>query len=66
MGVDDATGKAAMATAGDTWVIRSMSYPYKICAVQDQPRMLLLQPEQHGFTLSPGRSPRRGRQRYGL
>ncbi|WP_245446858.1 hypothetical protein [Bradyrhizobium sp. MOS002] len=54
-GGDDATGKAAMATAGD-WVIRSMSYPYKICPVQDQPRMQLLQPEQHGYTLSPGRS----------
>ncbi|WP_354201388.1 hypothetical protein [Bradyrhizobium sp. JR4.1] len=54
MGVD-ATGKAAMVTAGDTWVIRSMSYPYKVGPVEDQPRMLSLQPEQDGFTLSPGR-----------
>lgn len=54
MGVD-ATGKAAMVSAGDSWVIRSMSYPYKVGPVEDQPRMLLLQPEQDGFTLSPGR-----------
>jgi hypothetical protein len=54
MGVD-ATGKAAMVSAGDSWVIRSMSYPYKVGPVEDQPRMLLLQPEQEGFTLAPGR-----------
>ncbi len=54
MGVD-ASGKAAMVSAGDSWVIRSMSYPYKVGPVEDQPRMLLLQPEQDGFTLSPGR-----------
>jgi len=54
MGVD-ATGKAAMVSAGDSWVIRSMSYPYKVGPVDDQPRMLLLQPEQEGFTLAPGR-----------
>ena len=54
MGVD-ANGKAAMVSAGDAWVIRSMSYPYKVGPVEDQPRMLLLQPEQDGFTLAPGR-----------
>lgn len=54
MGVD-ATGKASMVSAGDSWVIRSMSYPYKVGPVDDQPRMLLLQPEQDGFTLAPGR-----------
>lgn len=54
MGVD-ATGKAAIVNVGDSWVIRSMSYPYKVGPVDDQPRMLLLQPEQDGFTLAPGR-----------
>lgn len=54
MGVD-ASGKAAMVSAGDSWVIRSMSYPYKVGPVEDQQRMLLLQPEQDDFTLSPGR-----------
>lgn len=54
MGVD-ATGKAAMVSAGDSWVIRSMSYPYKVGPVEDQPRMLMLQPEQDGFMLAPGR-----------
>ncbi|MBB4365078.1 hypothetical protein GGD65_006142 [Bradyrhizobium sp. CIR18] len=54
MGVD-ASGKAAIVSAGDSWVIRSMSYPYKVGPVEDQQRMLLLQPEQDGFTLSPGR-----------
>ncbi|MDE5445712.1 hypothetical protein GWG65_30750 [Bradyrhizobium sp. CSA207] len=54
MGVD-ATGKAAMVSTGDSWVIRSMSYLYKVGPIEDQPRMLLLQSEQDGFTLSPGR-----------
>jgi hypothetical protein len=54
MGVD-ATGKAAMVSTGDSWVIRSMSFPYKVAPVEDQPRMLLLQPENDGFTLTPGR-----------
>jgi len=54
MGVD-ANGKAAMVSTGDSWVIRSMSYPYKVGPVEDQPRMLLLQPEQEGFALAPGR-----------
>ncbi len=51
----DATGKAAIVNAGDSWVIRSMSYPYKVGPIEDQSRMLLLQPEQDGFTLAPGR-----------
>ncbi|WP_448041475.1 hypothetical protein [Bradyrhizobium liaoningense] len=51
----DASGKAAMVSAGDSWVIRSMSYPYKVGPIEDQSRMLLLQPEQDGFTLAPGR-----------
>ena len=46
---------AAVVSAGDSWADRSMSYPYKVGPVEDQPRMLLLQPEQNGFTLSPGR-----------
>lgn len=54
MGVD-ATGKAAIVSAGDSWVIRSMFHPYKVGPIEDQPRMLLLQPEQDGFTLAPGR-----------
>lgn len=54
MGVDS-TGKAAMVSAGDSWVIRSMSYPYKVGPIDDQSRMLLLQPEQDGFTFAPGR-----------
>lgn len=54
MGVD-ATGKASMVSAGDSWVIRSMSFPYKVGPVDDQPRMLLLQPDQDGFALAPGR-----------
>lgn len=54
MGID-AAGKAAMVNAGDAWVIRSMSFPYKVGPVEDQPRMVLLQPEQDGFALTPGR-----------
>ncbi|MHB0789320.1 hypothetical protein ACYCU1_26005 [Bradyrhizobium sp. 5.13L] len=51
----DASGKAAMVNAGDSWVIRSMSYPYKVGPIEQQSRMLLLQPEQDGFALAPGR-----------
>ncbi len=65
MGVD-ATGKAAMVGAGDSWVIRSMSYPYKVGSDRDQAKMLLLQPEQDGFTLSRRGPLRRGGQGYGL
>ena len=54
MGID-ATGKAAMTNAGDSWVIRSMSHPYKVGPIEDQPKMLLLQPEQDTFALTPGR-----------
>lgn len=54
MGVD-ASGKAAIVSAGDSWVIRSTSYPYKVGPIDDQSRMLLLQPEQDGFALAPGR-----------
>ncbi|UVO27627.1 hypothetical protein [Bradyrhizobium arachidis] len=54
MGVD-ASGKASMVNAGDSWVIRSMSFPYKVGPVEEQPRMLQLQPETDGFTLTPGR-----------
>lgn len=54
MGVDPA-GKASMVNAGDSWVVRSTSFPYKVGPVEDQPRMLLLQPENDGFALSPGR-----------
>jgi hypothetical protein len=52
MGVD-ATEKASMVNASDSWVIRSTSFPYKVAPVEDQPRMLLLQPEQDGFALAP-------------
>jgi len=54
MGVD-ATGKAAMMKSGDAWVIRSTSFPYKAGPIEDQSRMLLLQPDQDGFELTPGR-----------
>jgi hypothetical protein len=54
MGVDG-SGKAAMVNATGSWVVRSMSFPYRAGPVDDQPRMLSLQPEKEGFTLSPGR-----------
>ena len=54
MGVDS-TGKAKMTPGGDSWVIRSASFPFKIGPVEDQPKMLLIQPETDGLVLSPGR-----------
>jgi hypothetical protein len=54
MGVDG-SGKASMANSTDSWVIRSMSFPYKVGPVDDQPRMFSLQPENEGFALPPGR-----------
>ncbi|MGY3614232.1 hypothetical protein [Bradyrhizobium sp. USDA 10063] len=54
MGVDS-TGKAKMTPGGDSWVIRSASFPFKIGPVEDQPKMLLIQPENDSLVLSPGR-----------
>ncbi|MDI4238225.1 hypothetical protein OZ411_36035 [Bradyrhizobium sp. Arg237L] len=54
MGVDS-TGTAKMTPGGDSWVIRSASFPFKIGPVEDQPKMLLIQPENDGLVLSPGR-----------
>jgi hypothetical protein len=54
MGVDS-TGTAKMTPGGDSWVIRSASFPFKIGPVEDQPKMLLIQPENEGLVLSPGR-----------
>jgi len=54
MGVDS-TGKAKMTPGGASWVIRSASFPFKIGPVEDQPKMLLIQPETDGLVLSPGR-----------
>lgn len=54
MGVD-ANKKAAMVSAGDSWVVRSTAFPYKAGPVDDQQRIFSLQPESEGSTLSPGR-----------
>jgi hypothetical protein len=54
MGVDG-SGKAAMVNATGSWVIRSISFPYKVGPVDDQPRMFSLQPESGDVSLPPGR-----------
>jgi hypothetical protein len=53
MGVD-ASGKAVVSQA-DSWVIRNISFPYKIGPVEDHPEMYLVQPEAADLVLAPGR-----------
>ena len=54
MGVDP-SGKAVMAPAQDSWVIRNISLPYKTGPIPDHPEMYLIQPDGSDTTLPPGR-----------
>jgi hypothetical protein len=51
----DSSGKANISPAGDSWVIRNLSIPYKIGPVDDHPEMYLLQPAADDFVLPAGR-----------
>jgi len=54
MGVDGA-GKVNVSQTQDTWVIRNISFPYKIGPVKDHPEMFQVQPEAADFSLPAGR-----------
>lgn len=54
MGVD-ASGKAVVAPAQDTWVIRNISLPYKTGPIDDHPEMYLVQSDASDAALVPGR-----------
>jgi hypothetical protein len=54
MGVDSA-GKVNVSQTQETWVIRNVSFPYKIGPVKDHPEMFQVQPEADNFFLPAGR-----------
>ena len=54
MGVD-ATGKAVVAPARDSFVIRNFSLPYRAGPIPDHPEMYLIQPDSSEAALPPGR-----------
>jgi len=54
MGVD-ASGKAVISRAQDSWVIRNIAFPYKAGPIDEHPEMYLVQPEASDLVLSPGR-----------
>jgi hypothetical protein len=54
MGVDSA-GKVNVSQTQDIWVIRNISFPYKIGPVKDHPEMFQVQPEAADFSLPAGR-----------
>lgn len=54
MGVDS-TGKAVKAQVQESWVIRSIAYPYKTGPIEGRPEMYLIQSETPDLVLPPGR-----------
>lgn len=54
MGVDG-SGKAKIAPAPDSWVIRNITIPYKVGPVDDHPEMFLIQAETADAKLPAGR-----------
>ena len=54
MGVDGA-GKVNLSQTQETWVIRNISFPYKIGPVKDHPEMFQVQPEAAEISLPAGR-----------
>jgi hypothetical protein len=54
MGVNS-SGNATISPAGESWVIRGITLPFKIGPVENQSQMLLAQPETAGLVLEPGR-----------
>lgn len=51
----DPSGKAVVAPAQDSWVIRNISVPYKVGPVDGRPEMYLVQPQASDLVLPPGR-----------
>jgi hypothetical protein len=51
----DPSRKAIVSQAQDSWVVRNISFPYKIGPIDDHPEMFLVQPEASDLLLPPGR-----------
>jgi hypothetical protein len=51
----DAAGKASYSPVSDEWSIRNTAFEFRVRPIVGHPEMLLIQPENHEFTLPPGR-----------
>jgi hypothetical protein len=51
----DAAGKPAITSVGDTWSVRSISYPLRVAPIPGNPEMLVLKIEDPDFVLPAGR-----------
>jgi hypothetical protein len=51
----DAAGKPAITSVGDTWSVRSISYPLRVAPIPGNPEMLVLKSEDPDFVLPAGR-----------
>ena len=51
----DAKGKAKLVDIKGSWAIRNISYEMKVTPVDDNPAMIIVQPESSGFSFAPGR-----------
>jgi hypothetical protein len=51
----DAAGKASYSPVSDEWSIRNTAFEFRVRPIAGHPEMLLIQPENPDFTLSPGR-----------
>jgi hypothetical protein len=51
----DPKGKAAILPVTEAWNIRNVSYEFRVKPVPGNPEMVLIQPENPGFELTPGR-----------
>jgi hypothetical protein len=51
----DTAGKPAITALGDTWSVRSISYPLRVAPVPGNPEMLALKSEDPDFVLPAGR-----------
>jgi hypothetical protein len=51
----DSAGKPSIASVGDTWSVRNISYPFRVAPLPGNPEMMVLKSEDPGFTFSSGR-----------
>ena len=51
----DTKGRPNITPVSDAWNIRSISYPFRVRPIPDNPEMLLVQSEKPDFILPPGR-----------
>jgi hypothetical protein len=51
----DMAGQASLASVGDTWTIRNVSYELRVAPLSEGPEMLMIRPENADFIFPAGR-----------